>query len=115
MKRAICLILVVLTIVTLILCGCEMPEEVSRNAVDARYTPAYDSVETDVHYEFNPLGKETFKLMPDVHTVHHPEMYEVQYEIEYTDGSLKTVWEEVNFSKYKAVCGEIGKPQEEGK
>ena len=118
MKQRFNFVIVFMTILMTLLCGCvetpSPPEEVSRTIVDARYTPAYDSVETEVHYKFNPLGEETFKLMPDVHSVHHPEMYEVEYEVEYADGSSKMVWEVTNFVQYKVACNEIGKPLEVG-
>ena len=114
MKQRFNFIFIFIVVSMMLLCGCvevpEPPEEVSRTIVDASYTPAYDSVETEVHYKFNPLGEETFKLMPDVHSVHHPEVYAIQYKVEYADGTSKTVWEATTFVQYKTACEEIGKP-----
>ena len=112
MKRVIFVAFAVLLILSMLLSGCA--EEVSREVIDARFTPAHESVETEMKYKFNPLGSETFKLMPDVHTVYHPDLYEVQYRVKYSNGYEQDTWTAVSFPEYKEACRQLGKPIEEG-
>lgn len=111
MKKLLSIIL--LLVMVAVVSGCSTREVVRRRPVDARYTPAYEEIVTTTEYKVNPLGRETFQLMPNVHTEHHPESYEVAYEVTYSDGTSDVVWQQVSFAQYKAACEELGKPAEE--
>lgn len=76
--------------------------EVNREAIDRRYTAAYDSVETDYQYKYN-LFEGTFVLVPEVKTVHHEEKYEVLYRTTYDDGSTRDRWETVGEEEWEAA------------
>lgn len=84
------LLLAVLAIIS----GCyeaSKQSEVSREAIDRRYTAAHDSIETDYQYKYN-LFEGAFALVPEVKTVHHEEKYEVLYRTTYDDGSTRDQW-----------------------
>ena len=49
------------------LAGCA--EEISREAIDKRYTAPYDSVETDYVHKYD-MWKGEFVMVPEIHTVH---------------------------------------------
>ena len=76
--------------------------EVSREAIDRRYTAAYDSIETDYQYKYN-LFEGAFALVPEVKTVHHEEVYEVLYRTTYDDGSTRVRWETVGKEEWEAA------------
>lgn len=76
--------------------------EVSREAIDRRYTAAYDSIETDYQYKYN-LFEGAFALVPEVKTVHHEEVYEVLYRTTYDDGSTRDRWETVGEEEWEAA------------
>lgn len=99
MKKLLCLLLTFLLLL-LFLAGCA--EEVSRKAVDVRYTPAYEGVETNyVHkYDWYVGG---FVMVPEIQTVHHAEKYSICYEITYDDGSTNTLWLDCTYSEYIEV------------
>ena len=93
------LLLAVLAIVS----GCyeaSKRSEVSREAIDRRYTAAYDSIETDYQYKYN-LFEGAFALVPEVKTVHHEEVYEVLYRTTYDDGSTRDRWETVGKEEWE--------------
>lgn len=91
-----------------VLCSCSDDAYIiqSKKAVDTRYTPAYDSVETDTKYEYNWYIGE-FQLVPDTHTVKHNEKFEVRYNITYENGSTKAEWCEVDKETYNKVIDEL--------
>lgn len=66
-------------------CG-EKPTIETMQAVEVKYTAACDRIETEMVYRYNWLSDE-FVLVPDTHTVHYDEKYEVRYNITYSDGS----------------------------
>lgn len=91
--------------VLVIISGCyeaSKRSEVSREAVDRRYSAAYDSIETDYQYKYN-LFEGTFVLVPEVKTVHHEEVYEVLYRVTYDDGSTRDRWETVGEEEWEAA------------
>lgn len=102
MKSAgkIVLFIALLLAVPAIICGCHGLEEVSREAVDRRYTAAYDSIETDYQYKYNFL-EGAFVLVPDIKTVHHEEKYEVLYRVTYDNGSTYDRWETVGKEEWE--------------
>ena len=107
MKTAgrIILLAVLLLAVLAIISGCyEAPKrsEVSREAIDRRYSAAYDSIETDYQYKYN-LFEGAFVLVPEVKTVHHEEVYEVLYRVTYDDGSTRDHWETVGKEEWEAA------------
>ena len=107
MKSAgrIALFVVLLLAVLVVLFGCRKLEEVSREAIDRRYTAAYDSIETDYQYKYN-LFEGAFVLVPEVKTVHHEEVYEVLYRTTYDDGSTRDRWETVGKEEWEAAGNE---------
>lgn len=107
MKSAgrIALFVVLLLAVLVVLFGCRKLEEVSREAIDRRYTAAYDSIETDYQYKYN-LFEGAFVLVPEVKTVHHEEVYEVLYRTTYDDGSTRDRWETVGKEEWEATGNE---------
>lgn len=105
MKSAgrIVLLAVLLLAVLAVISGCyeaSKRSEVSREAVDRRYSAAYDSIETDYQYKYNLL-EGTFVLVPEVKTVHHEEVYEVLYRVTYDDGSTYDRWETVGKEEWE--------------
>lgn len=107
MKRAkgIALLVILLLAVLAIISGCyeaSKRSEVSREAIDRRYTAAYDSIETDYQYKYN-LFEGAFALVPEVKTVHHKEVYEVLYRTTYDDGSTRDRWETVGKEEWEAA------------
>lgn len=104
MKRAggIALLVVLLLAVSAVLYGCRELEEVSREAIDRRYSAAYDSIETDYQYKYN-LFEGAFVLVPEVKTVHHEEVYEVLYRVTYDNGSTYDWWETVGEAEWEAA------------
>lgn len=99
MKKIIAFILM-LIIIVVTLCGCNSFVETGREAVEVRYTPAVDKVETDYVYKYNWYLDE-FVLLPDTKTVHHEEEYEVRYNITYEDGSVRSEWQTVDKETYE--------------
>lgn len=107
MKSAgrIILLAVLLLAVLAIISGCyeaSKRSEVSREAIDRRYSAAYDSIETDYQYKYN-FFERTFVLVPEVKTVHHEEKYEVLYRTTYDDGSTRDQWETVGKEEWEAT------------
>lgn len=107
MKRAkgIALLVILLLAVLAIISGCyeaSKRSEVSREAIDRRYTAAYDSIETDYQYKYN-LFEGAFALVPEVKTVHHEEVYEVLYRTTYDDGSTRDRWETVGKEEWEVA------------
>ena len=95
------LLLAVLAIIS----GCyeaSKRSEVGREAIDRRYTAAYDSIETDYQYKYN-LFEGAFALVPEDKTVHHEEVYEVLYRTTYDDGSTRDRWETVGKKEWEAT------------
>lgn len=98
----IALLVVLLLAVPVVLYGCRELKEVSREAVDRRYSAAYDSIETDYQYKYN-LFEGAFVLVPEVKTVHHEEVYEVLYRVTYDNGSTYDWWETVGKAEWEAA------------
>nr|DAF67531.1 MAG TPA: protein of unknown function DUF4969 [Caudoviricetes sp.] len=99
MKRFIgavlCLVLTVFP-----LSACTPKTEVSREAIDHKYTAAYDSVETVYMHKYDALTGD-FNVVPYLNTVHHDAKYEILYRITYDDGSAVTNWECVSKAEYE--------------
>lgn len=93
-------LIALLAAVPAIIYGCHELEEVSREAVDRRYTAAYDSIETDYQYKYN-FFEGAFVLVPKIKTVHHEEKYEVLYRVTYDNGSTYDWWETVGEEEWE--------------
>lgn len=102
-KRIALFMLAVVLLLVIVSCGYTASREmVSREAIDRRYTAAYDSIETDYQYKYN-LFEGAFVLVPEVKTVHHEEVYEVLYRTTYDDGSTRDRWETVGKEEWEAA------------
>lgn len=98
MRKIIAFILIFMIIIPLY--GCNSLVETGKEAVEVRYTPAVDKVETDYIYKYNwYLGE--FVLVPDTETVHYDEKYEVRYIITYDDGSTLSEWQTADKETYE--------------
>lgn len=75
------------------------PQEISRQAVDVKYTEAHDEIETTVEYTFDILNG-GFVLVPITKTVHCEDKYEIEYLILYSNQSEKRIWQEVSKDEY---------------
>lgn len=99
MKKTIAFILAFI-LITFPLCSCNSFTETGREAIEVRYTPAVDKVETDYIYKYNwYLGE--FVLVPNTETVHYDEKYEVRYIITYDDGSTLSEWQTADKETYE--------------
>lgn len=102
-KRIALFMLTVVLMLVIVSCGYTTSREmVSREAIDRRYSAAYDSVETEYQYKYNFLER-AFVLVPDIKTVHHEEVYEVLYRTTYDDGSTRDRWETVGKEEWEAA------------
>ena len=99
MKKLIALIAAVLILLAL-LCGCH-GKEMRSEPIDCRYTAAYNDVETTYDYKYDIVAGD-FRLMPDTHTVHHDEQYEILYRITYEDGTTGESWLTVSRQTYQS-------------
>ncbi len=94
---------VLLTVACLLTAACGQRterREVSRSVVDHEYIAGHSEVVTEYKYVPNLFGEETFKLMPEVKTVHVDPEYRLQYCITYDDGTTETRWESVTKAEY---------------
>ena len=102
-KRIALFMLAMVLLLVIVSCGYTASREmVSREAIDRRYTAAYDSIETDYQYKYN-LFEGAFALVPEVKTVHHEEVYEVLYRVTYDNGSTYDWWETVGEAEWEAA------------
>lgn len=102
-KRIALFMLAMVLLLVIVSCGYTASREmVSREAIDRRYTAAYDSIETDYQYKYNFFEK-AFVLVPKIKTVHHEEKYEVLYRTTYDDGSTRDRWETVGKTEWEAA------------
>lgn len=88
-----------LIFVLLLLSACTKNTEVSREAVDRRYTAASDSKET--RYQYIYCGNGVIVPVPHVRIVHRDAEYEILYRILYDDDSAVTRWEHVSEAEYE--------------
>lgn len=103
MKKMKKVILILLTMAMLFtMCGCA--NVVEEYPIDARYTESYAGIDTTYEMKWNG---ETWSEMPNTHTKVFPEKYEIQYRINYDDGSTKTEWREVARDEYETVLKEL--------
>lgn len=86
------------------LAGCEMPTEVDRTPVDARYTAASVEFKTNYHHKYSWLRGE-FVLVPDVRQVTVPEKWEIQYRVTYDNGYSCDEWKECSREEYERFVG----------
>lgn len=103
---AVCIVVLLLLIIAVVTGSSSAKEkvEISRQVINYEYIEAHTEIETSYHYQFDILGEESFKLMPDTHTVHYDPEYKLEYLITYEDGTTKTEWETVTENEYmKAV------------
>lgn len=98
MRRCFYLMLVIVVLLS----ACTMPSEVRREPLETRFIPEHDSIETTNNYAFDPFHMD-FRLMPNTHTVHHSEKYEVCYRVFYDNGSTIERWETVDKTTYEAA------------
>lgn len=106
MKRLLSILLCAV-FMAYILCACgEKPEIETMQAVEVKYTAVCDRIETEMAYRYNWLSDE-FVLVPDTHTVHYDEKYEVRYNITYVDGTAESEWHEVDKDTYEKVKDEL--------
>lgn len=89
-----------------LLTGCV--EVVFEKVIDVEYVAAYDAMETVYEYKYDWLHGE-FKYLPVYKTVHHDAVYNVQYEIIYSDGTTTTRWKEVTKDEYDKALSSIKK------
>ena len=88
-----------------VLCaGCAT--EVSREAIDVRYTEACDRVETSYQYKYDIL-RGGFALVPVVKTVHHEAKWEIRYVVTYDNGRKNTEWCECSEYEYNRVKSDL--------
>ena len=100
MKKVILILLAMVMLFAM--CGCA--NVVEEHPIDARYTESYIGIDTTYEMKWNG---ETWSQMPNTHTKVFPEKYEIQYRINYDDGSTKTEWREVARDEYEAVLKEL--------
>jgi hypothetical protein len=104
MKRIAAATAIVCIAVIVAACGANRTV-VNETPIDVSYTPAHDSIETTTKYVVDLLGDESlFKLMPDTHTVHYPDKYEIEYRREYDNGDTDTYWKEVERDEYERIA-----------
>lgn len=102
MKKLIIFVLVaILATILLGACG-ERPEVIDKEPVDVRHTEAYQGLVTTHVYKFNALKGE-FQLVPDTHTVHYPERWEILWLFFYADNTKSQEWIECTEADYLAV------------
>lgn len=106
------IVIAVLTVVLLAIivavvstsCSKEEKFEISRQVINCEYIDGHSEIKTEYHYKFDILGKESFKLLPDTHSVYIEPEYKLEYLITYNDGTTKTEWVTVTENEYmKAV------------
>lgn len=99
MKRILILLITIcISISTLTACSFDK-KEVSRELVNARYTPAHSSTKTDYEYKYN-WGKDKYEYVPGVRYVDEPEKYEFEYIVTYDDDTTRHVFETVTEEVY---------------
>jgi hypothetical protein len=98
MKRCFYLMMVIVVLLS----ACTMPSEVRREPLETRFTPEYDSIETTNNYVFDPFHMD-FRMMPNTHSVHHSETYEVRYRLFYDNGSTIDRWETVDKTTFESA------------
>lgn len=101
MKKMIKNLMILSLMVVLCACGSLTKSEVKKTAIDSRYKAAYTEVVTDYQHKYSWYHGD-FKLVPNVHSVTHPESYEILYLIEYDDGTTEEQWREVEYPTYSA-------------
>ena len=75
-------------------------DEVSRTVTDARFTPSYVGIETTYEYTYDVFSDEGFKKVPNTHSKIYPDTYELEYRVEYEDGTVATEWETATKEQY---------------
>lgn len=96
-------IIILLAIMIFAMCGCA--KVVEEYPIDARYTESYKGIDTTYEMEWNG---ETWAKMPNTHSVVFPEKYEIQYRINYDNGTTKTEWRVVARDEYEKVVEKYG-------
>ena len=96
MKRVIAILISLAMLLTL--CGCA--KVIEEYPIDARYTESYKGIDTTYEMKWNG---DTWSEMPNTHTVVFPDKYEIQYRINYSDGSSETKWKEVARDEYEMI------------
>lgn len=102
-------ITILLTIMLLAMCGCTKVKVVEEHPIDARYTESYKGIDTTYEMKWNG---DTWAEMPNTHSVVFPEKYEIQYRINYDNGTTKTEWREVARDEYEKVVEKYGLEKE---
>jgi len=102
MMKLIPIVLVTILVISLLGACCEKPMAIDCEPVDVRYTEAFSQIETDYVYKFNVLKGE-FQLVPNTHTVHHPEKWEILLVIFYSDNTESHKWRKCTEAEYLAV------------
>lgn len=92
-----------LAITLFAMCGCA--NVVEEHPIDARYTASYIGIVTTYEMKWNG---DTWANMPNTHTKVFPEKYEIQYRINYDNGSTKTEWREVARDEYEKAVEKYG-------
>ena len=76
--------------------------EVSRTPIDSKYVEAHDEIVTDYEYKWVWFSRNNgLQYVPNTHSKHYDEEYQLLYEITYTDGSKTKSWETVSADEYK--------------
>ena len=99
-------VIVCIAFVVVLLAGCA--EIVSTKPIDTEYIAAYDAMETVYGYKYDWLHDE-WRYLPELKMVHHEEEFKVQYEREWSDGSVEVYWLTVSKAEYENALNEIGK------
>lgn len=100
-------IIFLLAIMIFAMCGCA--KVVEEYPIDARYTESYKGIDTTYEMKWNG---DAWAEMPNTHSVVFPEKYEIQYRINYDNGSTKTEWREVARDEYEKAVENYGLEKE---
>lgn len=99
MKRILTL-LITICISMSIFTACSLnKKEISRELINARYTPAHSSTKTDYEYKYN-WNKDEYEYVPGIKYVNEPEKYEFEYIVTYDDDTTRHVFETVTEEAY---------------
>lgn len=97
-------IIICATLLIVTMTGCA--GEVSRTAIDVRYTSAHNEVISSMtsRYDFN---LEQWIYYPEIKTIYEPDKWEVLYKITYDNGKTYNRWKSVSQELYESVKREL--------
>ena len=94
-------------ILVLLFCLTGCIEIVSETPINVEYVASYSSMETVYEYRYDWLHGD-FKYLPVLKTVHHDEVYKVEYERLYSDNTTFNYWKNVSKEEYTKAAEHIG-------